>query len=165
MISGLGRFPGEGNGNPLQYSCLENSKDRGAWRATIHGVAESDMTERLTLPLLLSESGTVWRPAPWTPGIQGASQACPATFSHRFTRPRALEDACQVFLEDWKIVSAQDTGGLSRLSLLVHVLLKQTWLQFYGERSPPNTAALPWRSLDQGFQQTARAGESDAFIP
>ena len=40
-----GRSPGEGNGNPLQYSCLENPMDRGAWRATVHGVAEeSDMT-------------------------------------------------------------------------------------------------------------------------
>ena len=36
---------GEGNGNPLQYSCLENSMDRGAWRATVHAVKESDMTE------------------------------------------------------------------------------------------------------------------------
>ena len=33
--------PGEGNGNPLQYSCLENSVDKGAWRATVHGVAKS----------------------------------------------------------------------------------------------------------------------------
>ena len=33
------RSPGEGNGNPLQYSCLENAMDRGAWRATVHGVA------------------------------------------------------------------------------------------------------------------------------
>ena len=40
-ISGLGRIPGEGNGNPLQYSCLENSRDIGAWRVTIHGVALS----------------------------------------------------------------------------------------------------------------------------
>ena len=41
----LGRSPGEGNGNPPQHSCLENSMGRGAWRATVHGVAELDMTE------------------------------------------------------------------------------------------------------------------------
>ena len=41
-ILGLGRSPGEGNGNPLQYSCLENSMDRGALQATVHGFAESD---------------------------------------------------------------------------------------------------------------------------
>ena len=41
LISGLGRSPGEGNGNPLQDSCLENPRDRGAWRATAHGVAKS----------------------------------------------------------------------------------------------------------------------------
>ena len=38
---GLGRAPGVGNGNPLQYSCLENSMDKGAWQATVHGVAKS----------------------------------------------------------------------------------------------------------------------------
>ena len=47
-IPGLGRSPGEGNGKPLQYSCLEKSMDRGAWQATAHGVAELNMTERLT---------------------------------------------------------------------------------------------------------------------
>ena len=41
LIPGLGRSPGEGNGNPLQYSCLENSMDRGSWQATVHGVAKS----------------------------------------------------------------------------------------------------------------------------
>ena len=40
-IPGLGRSPGEGNGNPLQYSCLENPIERGSWRATVHGVAKN----------------------------------------------------------------------------------------------------------------------------
>ena len=44
-IPGLGRSPGGGHGNPLQYSCLENPTDRGAWQATVHRVTESDMTE------------------------------------------------------------------------------------------------------------------------
>ena len=48
-ISGLGRSPGRGHGNPFQYSCLENSTDRGAWQATVHGAAESPTTERLSL--------------------------------------------------------------------------------------------------------------------
>ena len=44
-IPGSGRCPGGGNGNPLQYSYLENPMDRGTWQATVHEVAESDMTE------------------------------------------------------------------------------------------------------------------------
>ena len=45
LILGLGRSPGERQGNPLQYSCLENPMDRGAWWATVQRVAESDMTK------------------------------------------------------------------------------------------------------------------------
>ena len=48
LIPGSGRSPGEGNGNPLQYSCLENSMDRGAWQATVHvSSKESDMTKQI----------------------------------------------------------------------------------------------------------------------
>ena len=44
----VGNIPGEGNGNPFQYSCPEHTMDRGAWQDTVHGAAESDMTEQLS---------------------------------------------------------------------------------------------------------------------
>ena len=47
-IPGWERSPRVGTGNPLQYSCLENSLDRGAWQSAVHGMAESDRAERLT---------------------------------------------------------------------------------------------------------------------
>ena len=54
LISGSGRSPGKGNGNPLQYPCLENLIDRRAWRAAVHGVGRKELgtTGRLTLTLV-----------------------------------------------------------------------------------------------------------------
>ena len=54
-IPGLGRSPGEGNGNPLQDYCLQNPMDRGAWQATVHRVAELDTTERLHFHFLVEK--------------------------------------------------------------------------------------------------------------
>ena len=56
LIPGLGRSPGGGNGNPLQYPGLENPTDRGAWRATVHGVAKNpDVTEHTQLSGLCTQ--------------------------------------------------------------------------------------------------------------
>ena len=67
-IPGLGRSPGEGNGNPLQYSCLENLMDGGAWLATLHGVAKSysrlsDITIYLSIYLSALRA---WWPKYWS---------------------------------------------------------------------------------------------------
>ena len=71
-IPGSGRSPGEGNGNPLQYSCLEKPMDRGAWQPTVHGVTKS----RTQLKLLS------------THGLQHARLPCPSPSS------RVCPDSC-----------------------------------------------------------------------
>ena len=73
-ITGWGRSPGEGNSNPLQYSCLENSMDRGAWWATVHGVTNSrtrlnDFTSLKTMVELMKIMETFFK----------GSHACTAT--------------------------------------------------------------------------------------
>ena len=54
-VPGWGRSTGEGNGNPLQYSCLENPVDKGAWQATVHGVATTAL-----LKIIFIFGHTVW---------------------------------------------------------------------------------------------------------
>jgi len=60
-ISGLGRSPGEGNDNPLQDSCLENSRDRGAWQATVHGIVKRHKEGRHLSWLSLGCNPPWWR--------------------------------------------------------------------------------------------------------
>ena len=60
-IAVSGRSPGEGNGNLLQYSCLENSMDGGAWWATEHEITESETTEQLHFTLLACEMSVIVR--------------------------------------------------------------------------------------------------------
>ena len=64
LIPGLGRSPGEGNGNPFQYSCLENAMDRGAWQATVYGVARvrHDLATKPppTLTIIIFEMSNSW---------------------------------------------------------------------------------------------------------
>ena len=103
----LERSPGGGNNNPLQYSCLGNPKDRGAWWTTVHGVAESDTTEWLSAQIvcgivLLSQQGKLafhvllistsyhisdrwprWAQVFWFPLILKASFYVVAEFSER----------------------------------------------------------------------------------
>ena len=59
LIPGSGRSSGEGKGNPLQYSCLENPVDRGAWWATVHGVTKSQTRLRYRARTLLCVCGSV----------------------------------------------------------------------------------------------------------
>ena len=69
LIPGSGRSPGEGNGNPLEYSCLENPMDRGGWRAIVHGVSQSQNLENSSAP---SSSTPVSWPRPLPPSLEEA---------------------------------------------------------------------------------------------
>ena len=95
LIPGLGRLPGEGNGYPLQYSCLENSMDRGTWwKYSPWGRNESDMTEQLTYFFLIVVVQSLSRVqlfvTPWT-------AACQASLS--FTISRSCSNSCP--LSQW----------------------------------------------------------------
>ena len=87
-IPGSGRFPGGGNGKPLQYSCLGNPMDRGAWWATIHGVAKSrtgltDFTFTFHFHALEKEMGTHSSVLAWRIPGTGEPGGLPSIGLHR----------------------------------------------------------------------------------
>ena len=99
LIPGSRRSPGEGNGSPLQYSCLENSMDRGAWQATVHGVAKSRTQ--------LSETATIL----WISGLsRGRDDMSP--FSLRIS----LSDE-NSYMPQHSVISAVNKSKLCRLNL------------------------------------------------
>ena len=95
LIPGSGRSPGEGNGNPLQYSCLENPMDRGAWQATVHGVArvghdlvtKPSNSKRLHIPTRSSFISTSVRTV-----MTGARGRCPLGHARGLCGPLELEE-------------------------------------------------------------------------
>ena len=97
LISELGRFPGEGNGNPLQYSCLENPMDGRAWQATVHGVMKSqtrlsDFTLTFTLySILLIQKNEL-------PGISTINVLESTGYSMQRVRIRSQTSQRHVFL-------------------------------------------------------------------
>ena len=83
FLSTTSTYFGEGNGTPLQYSCLENPTDRGAWEAAVHGVAESDTTEQLHFHALEKEMPTHSSVLAWRIPGTGESGGLPSMWSHR----------------------------------------------------------------------------------
>ena len=79
LIPGTGRSPGEGNGNPLQYSCLENPMDRGAWRAAVHGVTKSQ-TRLNTVSYTMSKTTQIM---PFNPHDNCIIRYCITSISQR----------------------------------------------------------------------------------
>ena len=87
-IPGSGRCPGEGNGNPLQYSCLENSMDKRAWRATVHAVTESQTwlsMQAANILIILNIyflHWNIWKSERKYMGLHIYSRKLPQFFSH-----------------------------------------------------------------------------------
>ena len=96
-IPGLRRSPGEGNGNPLQYSCLENPRDRGAWRSKVHGAARVRHALTTKPPLVFDGRDTIHLPDSSTPPPGLLPQQNPHCLSVSLKPPdQACSADCQI---------------------------------------------------------------------
>ena len=124
-IRGSGRSPGEGNGNPLQYSCLENPMDRGAWQATVHGGRkESNTSEQLTFLLsadiCLAQSHWPVSPSAWHALPPDSLHLCPFT---------AFIFCLNIIFSEWFSLTCLSKIGISNmfsLITLVHFSMSST---------------------------------------
>ena len=110
LIPGLGRSPGEGNGNPFQYSCLENSMDWGAWWATVHGVAKSQT--RLSNFTLLYKRGFPGGPSGKEPTCQCRRLKKCRVWSLGREDPLEEGMATHSSIHAWRIPWTEEPGGL-----------------------------------------------------
>ena len=144
-VPGWGRCPGEGNGNLLQYSCLENSMDRGTWWATVHGVKKLDMSENFHANRkLFSEQ--------LHSHYQGSSHAYDKPQEH-FSEP----DSALSYLWAWSRAGPRVSGiQPQNLCMCGEVLLSEL-LREWGENSPPQVGRLvPSSQLDSFFLWVSR---------
>ena len=114
LISGSGRSPGKGNGYPLQYSCLENPMDRGAWQATVHGVVKGQtrLSNQAHIPLASTEP----IPANHKPCICPQEKAPPSTRSPPSRFPGPLSSEILVELVSSSHLCCQPSNSTARSS-------------------------------------------------
>ena len=124
LIPGLKRSPGEGRGYPLQYSCLENSMDRGVWHK-VHGVAELDMTEQLTFSLSCPKA--TWWERTYDKDLWQGIKKLGSSPDLQVLDFRPLRRVSTMFLFELPPADSQVLGAK-------YILVKTTWPVVYPEQ-------------------------------
>ena len=163
-IPGWGRSPGEGNGNSLQYSCLGNPMDRGAWRATVHGVAKSRTQMTHThIPSVRTKS--------WTKlDLTWSKPPTPTFRPYKTQGKRRMRESLEPQLKRvlWLFLSFLFPHPIPGWASLVAQMIKnplamrETWVRSLEEGTATHSNILawriPWRSL--AFMGSQRVGHN-----